>query len=29
MKISGNWHLSEITVKTNDLFKKIEIGNLK
>jgi hypothetical protein len=29
MKISGNWYLSEITVKTNDLFKKIEIGNLK
>jgi len=29
MKISGNWHLSEITVKINDLFKKIEIGNLK
>jgi hypothetical protein len=29
MKISGNWHLSEVTIKTHDLFKKIEIGNLK
>jgi hypothetical protein len=29
MKIAGNWYLSEITVKTHDLFKKIEIGNLK
>lgn len=29
MKISGHWHISEITNKTKDLFKKIEIGNLK
>ena len=29
MKISGYWHISEITKKTNDLFKKIEIDNLK
>jgi transposase len=29
MKISEIWHISEITVKTLDLFKKIEIGNLK
>lgn len=29
MKISGKWHISEITNKTIDLFKKIEIGNLK
>ncbi len=29
MKISGTWHLSEITVKTFELFKKLEIGNLK
>ena len=29
MKISGSWCISEITKKTNDLFMKIEIGNLK
>ena len=29
MKIAGNWCISEITNKTKDLFKKIEIGNLK
>jgi hypothetical protein len=29
MKISGEWHISEITNKIKDLFKKIEIGNLK
>ena len=29
IKIAGNWHLSEITVKTKELFKKIQIDNLK
>lgn len=28
MKIAGEWNISEITVKTKNLFKKIEIGNL-
>jgi Transposase DDE domain len=29
MKVAGNWCISEITIKTSDLFKKIQIGNLK
>lgn len=29
MKIQNKWHLSEITAKTNEIFKKLEIGNLK
>ena len=29
LKINNQWHLSEITAKTIDLFTKLEIGNLK